>query len=260
MLYKYTFLAIFAALTCFPLLAQPISKHRVVYDARHTLPRSEKLQGLNVLHFSGEASLFVHKDFPKENVSELGHRTARLDSGDPDGRPIFVSLTTGKIFTKTNGANGPFSWCLLEEDNDLPNWTISTEQRLIGGYPTLYATTTYEGRDYEAWFAPGIPAPFGPYRLRGLPGLILEAQTLDGQVNWTFVGYEPTTSEPTELVYPQNVPIYTYDEYVQAKLAYKARKESKSTSENTVTIRGGTDYSIEQNKFNVYQKYPNGKQ
>lgn len=38
----------------------------------------------------------------------------------------------------------------------------------------------YRGRTYEARFAPEIASPYGPWKMQGLPGLILSVRTLDG--------------------------------------------------------------------------------
>ena len=54
------------------------------------------------------------------------------------------------------------------------NWKISKENKEILGYKVYLATTTYAGRDYEAYFTPEIPIQDGPYKFFGLPGLILE--------------------------------------------------------------------------------------
>ena len=37
------------------------------------------------------------------------------------------------------------------------------------------ATTHFRGRDWKVWFSEEIPLPLGPWKLGGLPGLILAA-------------------------------------------------------------------------------------
>lgn len=65
---------------------------------------------------------------------------------------------------------------LVEDQYPLHNWTITTESKNISGYPCVKARTNYRGRVWEAWFTPDIPLPYGPWKLCGLPGLIIEAK------------------------------------------------------------------------------------
>lgn len=79
----------------------------------------------------------------------------------------------------------------LVKDNyaDL-NWKITQESKTIAGYNCLKATTNYRGREWTAWFTPEIPLSFGPWKLHGLPGLILEAQDATKRYTITAVKIE----------------------------------------------------------------------
>ena len=59
------------------------------------------------------------------------------------------------------------------------NWKISSEKQKIGDFNTQKAETDFAGRHWIAWFTTEIPIQDGPYKFRGLPGLIvkLEDQT-----------------------------------------------------------------------------------
>ncbi len=54
-------------------------------------------------------------------------------------------------------------------------WEITSETKSIVGYNCVKATTRFRGREWVAWFTPDIPLSFGPWKLHGLPGLIVEA-------------------------------------------------------------------------------------
>lgn len=62
-----------------------------------------------------------------------------------------------------------------KETLELPEWEISDESKEIIGYQCFKAIADYRGRKWTAWFAPEIPVQEGPWKLGGLPGLILEA-------------------------------------------------------------------------------------
>ncbi|MGV3461466.1 MAG: GLPGLI family protein [Flavobacterium sp.] len=74
-------------------------------------------------------------------------------------------------------------------------WKILDETKTVAGYTCNKATATYRGRDWIAWFTPEIPAPFGPWKLHGLPGLILEAADATGRYTYTAVKIEAATDE-----------------------------------------------------------------
>jgi GLPGLI family protein len=61
-------------------------------------------------------------------------------------------------------------------------WITTEEHKMIGGIPCLKAVTRFKGRGYTAWYAPTITINDGPWKLGGLPGLILEAY--DDEDNW----------------------------------------------------------------------------
>lgn len=62
------------------------------------------------------------------------------------------------------------------EKTEMPEWTIHNDStRDILGYGCLYATCTYRGRDWNVWFTPEIPLREGPWKLAGLPGVVLKA-------------------------------------------------------------------------------------
>ena len=60
-------------------------------------------------------------------------------------------------------------------------WEIVSDSTLnILGFECMMATTSYHGRDWKVWFTLDVPVMFGPWKLRGLPGLILKADANGG--------------------------------------------------------------------------------
>lgn len=52
-------------------------------------------------------------------------------------------------------------------------WEIGDSTKTILGYECVMASVNYHGRRWTAWFSPEIPVIAGPWKLTGLPGLIL---------------------------------------------------------------------------------------
>ncbi|MDY3538150.1 GLPGLI family protein [Riemerella anatipestifer] len=57
---------------------------------------------------------------------------------------------------------------------DKMNWKIEKEIKNLHNYKLQKATTSFGGRNWTAWFSEEIPFQEGPYKFRGLPGLIFE--------------------------------------------------------------------------------------
>tara|TARA_B110000259_G_C14026931_1_gene405061 strand:+ start:604 stop:1344 length:741 start_codon:yes stop_codon:yes gene_type:complete len=69
---------------------------------------------------------------------------------------------------------------LFVKDSFILNWELSNEVKTINNIKCQKATTKFRGRNYVAWFTSEIPVYFGPWKLNGLSGLILEAYDTTG--------------------------------------------------------------------------------
>ena len=55
-------------------------------------------------------------------------------------------------------------------------WTLTDDTLTVGGYLCQQATATHRGVEWRVWYTEEIPSSAGPWRLRGLPGLIVKAE------------------------------------------------------------------------------------
>ena len=56
-------------------------------------------------------------------------------------------------------------------------WTLSDDTLTVSGYLCQQATATHRGVEWHVWYTDEIPSSAGPWRLRGLPGLIIKAKS-----------------------------------------------------------------------------------
>ena len=70
------------------------------------------------------------------------------------------------------------------------SWIITFDMQKLLGYICQKATCHFRGRNYVAWFAPDIPVRQGPWKLGGLPGLILKAHDTDSLYTFEAVKIE----------------------------------------------------------------------
>jgi len=79
---------------------------------------------------------------------------------------------------------------LIETPIDKIDWKITKDTLSIAGVACQKATARFKGRNWIAWFAPELPFQSGPWKLNGLPGLIVEAYDEKKEVKFEFEGFE----------------------------------------------------------------------
>lgn len=98
----------------------------------------------------------------------------------------------------------------IYEDNVLsPKWEIKNENKTILGYKCQKAETNYRGRNWIVWFTPEIPISDGPWKLYGLPGLILQAEDKKDEFNFICVGIRNVTDVNDSLIFDKKNGIKT---------------------------------------------------
>jgi len=114
------------------------------------------------------------------------------------------------------------------EPYPLQQWQMGAEMQTILGHRCQKATCHWRGRDFVAWFAPGIPVKAGPWKFGGLPGLILKLQDTAGIYRFEAV---QISSKP--------YPIYKYDfKAYRASTRDKVWKMQKTFNENWFKAAG----------------------
>lgn len=74
------------------------------------------------------------------------------------------------------------------------SWTVLPDTMSILGVSCQKAVGKCKGRVYTAWFCPDIPVSSGPWKLNGLPGLILQATDAANQVSFKLANINYDTS------------------------------------------------------------------
>ena len=79
---------------------------------------------------------------------------------------------------------------LLEEPIPELKWKITNDTTTLSGVACKKAIVNYEGKSWIAWFAPSLTFQNGPWKLQGLPGLIIDAFDENKNVQYQFAGFE----------------------------------------------------------------------
>lgn len=111
-----------------------------------------------------------------------------------------INKDNGTIFIKTRDTKLPqyyynrldegfyfneifYNTHLFVKDKFKLNWKLEDETKKINAFLCSKATVNFRGRDYIVWFTNEINTPFGPWKLGGLSGLILEVSDITGFFN-----------------------------------------------------------------------------
>lgn len=107
----------------------------------------------------------------------------------PVAYQVYKNYPSGKVTFLDAVAASRFR---CEENNDRPEWQLLPDTTTLVGYPCRKAVCRFKGRDYEAWYTLAIPRSEGPWKLHGLPGLILKASDSQGYFSFTCTGIRPS--------------------------------------------------------------------
>lgn len=136
---------------------------------------------LNIMVFNAVESLTTsHKygmepDPGSKMVAENGAFTIVPGIYDEKGTQFYRNLTA-KEFLMRMKATKPYPAYIVTEPWIAIEWKIEEDYKNLLGYKVQKAIGEFRGRTWTVWFAPDIPVPFGPGKLYGLPGIILEAK------------------------------------------------------------------------------------
>ena len=126
-------------------------------------------------------------------------------------------------------------------------WDVGDSTKNILGYDCIMAHANYHGRQWTVWFTPEIPLSEGPWKLCGLPGLILEASESSGQHSFMVTGIETSNKEM--------VPIYTPSKYEKLERKELLRRQ-RYNRDNQETLTNASFDNILGNRGSANARKP----
>ena len=128
------------------------------------------------------------------SIDMMSKAIAPYDGGQPDF--VYKHIPAeGKLTFATYHVD----WFKYSEPIPALQWKIEGKDSVIAGYHCQAATTSLRGRRWRAWFTLDIPVSDGPWKLCGLPGLILRATDEQGYFDFDCTGIASIEIPPIEL-------------------------------------------------------------
>lgn len=164
---------------------------RVSYNLTHvrdTTQRNFPYTENMLLVIGKNASVYTSFDRIKRDLG------SKNPNSSPKGAPFKpITLIDYYFFVRENKfytREKVITEYLAEENAPKIPWKILKDTAHIEGIKCQKATANFKGRNWIAWFAPDLPFQSGPWKLNGLPGLIIEAFDDKKEVQFQFDGID----------------------------------------------------------------------
>ena len=143
---------------------------------------------------------------------------------------LFRNINDGETMVYRKMGGEAYSYT---ESTEMPAWQILSETKEVMGYSCQLASCDFRGRRWYAWFSSDIPVNEGPWKLFGLPGLVLEAWDSKKHYVYKAVGLYTKdllpvgirlyniSGKPYKLKSRQEYLQKMYKEYLQGDFAFK---------------------------------------
>ena len=195
-LFKTTFIALFLAQLS---MAQT---SRFVYQVTMKSDSTDKANATIEtarLDISPEKSLFYGEGrIKRDSVMQRMRETRNFDRNAMQNLRSSIDYIVEKdlikniTYFKTRLGRDQYTY---EEDRKM-DWKILPETVKIGEYEAQKAETTFAGRKWYAWFTQDIPFQDGPYKFKGLPGLIIKVEDAKGDYSFDLQQSKKITEFP----------------------------------------------------------------
>jgi len=192
------------------------------------------------LYSNGSEAIFKYKNLDKDDVINKGDNNLIFKVTDSTLYYVRTSKSRDSVIELKKGMEKDKLY-MIEESFPKIDWTITSDTTKVSNYVCYKATTHFRGRDYTAWFTPEIVSNFGPWKLHGLPGLILIAYDSKKEVLFTAEKIQ-TVNEPVVKMETKGFNRVTRQEYkdILKKGIEELGEKFSSKAERGFTIKVST--------------------
>ncbi len=154
----------------------------------------------SMLYFGANSSKYIY-NVSLENISEFnqGQMFIQKENANEIGDVVYYDKKENELLLSLflNTSSTRYS----VTDDAKMNWNVTGKSKKIGVYNCREAKTEFRGRSYTVYFTPEIPVNYGPWKFRGLPGLILEVADSKNEVSFfaTDINLSPSPKQQKKV-------------------------------------------------------------
>ena len=206
-------------------------KYKATYDLTWQIDstNSESIQNETMVLFIGDKiSRFSSEgQYIADSIKEAYKDRERTQQSFNEMRSKMpMSALNFYVFKRQNSAQVSFTEKIVRDnyryiqDIDDLNWEILPETKEVAGFVAQKAKASFSGRDYTAWFTTEIPISEGPYKFRGLPGLILKISDNNDYYTFKLNGFKELNDEILIEFEPEDYLEVSREKFLEIKQEY----------------------------------------
>jgi GLPGLI family protein len=197
-----------------------------------------------VLLYNNSVSEFTYQNLEKhkkESIDEKGTLKILI----PDTLPkVLYNEKLNNLLYELVLTTDPKESKIVYEPTPTFDWVLQEETKKIGNFVCNKATTTFRGRNYTAWYSQDIKGSFGPWKLQGLPGMILEAYDEKREVVFSLKKIEIPKKEKINFDKTKfkNISYETHKKnFIAKREGMQSKLQSRQEREMTIDIKFSTN-------------------
>lgn len=180
-----------------------------VYDYRYCVDTTEALSDNiasdNMLLQIGPDGLSKFSSYKNLTVDSILMRSsheqivnAALEGKLSNGEfmTIFKNYPAGRL---THTEKICEDWFRYDEEMPAFDWELTDSVTEVLGYECRSARCSFRGREWTVFYAEDIPLADGPWKLHGLPGLIMKASDEKGHYTFECIGIKSKADRPITI-------------------------------------------------------------
>ncbi len=170
---------------------------RVYYD--YTFNGKKEISGVWLLQVGSTTTRFLpERKYKADSIQRSSPKMVSLFSSYCEGGDLFHFFDSYYVSKNDCCFICRFALDDIMYEETLPaiSWELQDSVANICGHLCKSATGTFRGRTYYVFYAEDIPVSAGPWKLSGLPGLILHADVDDGKFTFHARQLGPATGAP----------------------------------------------------------------
>ena len=152
-----------------------IITYQGIFNLKHDLDKQYRAYRSILIEQHGASHFFMQPASVESGINEA------IIESDSSFRVLKEPTTSRIVFGEMDLAGREK---FFEDTLHPMQWSLLDDVKMIDSFECRKAETWFRGRQYTAWYATEIPIPNGPWKMGGLPGLIVELREASGDMHF----------------------------------------------------------------------------